>query len=84
MLYVNCMWLVKKKELLERKIDKIKSKIGHPWKEDTLLRIAKRHLSSSSDVEKQKNKPVALAIVKFHKSEGISQSVSQSVNQSDN
>jgi len=39
-------------------------------------RYGKRHLSCWSDVEQQKIKPLALAIVELHESEGISQAVS--------
>jgi len=39
-------------------------------------RYGKRYLSGWSDVEQQKIKPIALAIVELRKSEGISQAVS--------
>ena len=47
-----------------------------------VLRYAKRHLSGRSDVEQLKIKPVALADIKLHLSEGISQLLSQSVENS--
>ena len=43
-----------------------------------VLRYAKRHLSEATS-NSEKIKPIALAIIELHLSEGISQSGSQSV-----
>ena len=46
-----------------------------------ILWYAKRHLSGRSDVNSEKIKSIALAVIKLHLSEGISQAVSQSGSQ---
>jgi len=45
-----------------------------------LLRLAKRHVSGQATLYSEEIKPVALAIIELHLSEGITQSVSQSEN----
>ena len=44
-----------------------------------VLRYAKRHLQAEATLNSEKIKPIALAIVKLHLSEDISQSVKNSV-----
>ena len=42
-----------------------------------VLRYTKRHLSGQSDINSEKIKPIALAVIKLRLSDGISQAISR-------
>ena len=46
-----------------------------------LQRLVKGHILGEAMLNSEEIKPIALAVIKLHLSEGISQSVSQSVSQ---